>query len=91
MEKYWDAIAVGLVTLVVVSIILIVRPGYTPIEIDDEAMIAPGAAAEVEAAVETEEAEVEVETEAEDTSDDEADAESDATEADDTATEEAED
>jgi len=59
MQKYWDVVAVGIITLVVVSVILMIKPGYTPLEISDEAMITPAEVME-ESATEEAAAEVEV-------------------------------
>jgi len=38
MQKYLDAIIVGVLTFLVALIMLIVKPGYTPVEVSDDAI-----------------------------------------------------
>ena len=64
MQKYWDVIAVGALTFVVTAIILMVKPGYMPVEVSDEVQMPP---ASVEETIEEEEADAPVEVEAEET------------------------
>lgn len=70
MKNYLDTILVGVVTFIIVAVILIIKPGYTPIELSDEVLNPPAIeAVDEEAEVETEEAESadeEAETESED-------------------------
>jgi hypothetical protein len=38
MQKYMDTVLVGVVTLIVVVIVLIGKPFYTPVEVTDDAL-----------------------------------------------------
>jgi formate hydrogenlyase subunit 4 len=38
MQKYLDTILVGVLAFVVVVIFLAIRPGYTPVEVSEEAI-----------------------------------------------------
>lgn len=64
MNKNWDTVMVGVVTFVIVALILIIKPGYTPIEISDELLNPPAAVETVEEEEADGEAALEVEADA---------------------------
>jgi hypothetical protein len=65
MQKYWDTIVVGVITFIVVAIILVIKPGYTPVEVTDDVLTPPAAMqenADTEDAAVNEDADGEAET-----------------------------
>ena len=46
MQRFWDVIAVGVLTFVVTAIILVIKPGYTPVQVSDEVRANPNAPVE---------------------------------------------